>query len=274
LNPIAPISDFTATIDWGDGSPRSTGVVTQPGGVGTAFDVVGAHTYSTPGDYTTLVTVHDDGGSQVVIRGSADVSKYVPVFSNLSNSTVTIHTSSKTFTGKIAAGSVIPTGEVTVTLNGVSKSVAIQSNGTFSATFNTSKLAVGKYTVAYNYAGNSEFDGAIDTSTLDVTYGIKPQFNNVKYSPGSTIDIDVLLIDANGKDVSTTGTSVTTGLAKSSSPGTLLAGVDVGLALTRDSDGDSFSLHLKTMGLAAGTYILYFTITGDPVTHSVTFTIG
>ena len=45
-NPTAPISDFTATIDWGDGSPQSSGVITQPGGVGTSFTVSGTHTYA------------------------------------------------------------------------------------------------------------------------------------------------------------------------------------------------------------------------------------
>ena len=37
------------------------------------FDVEGSHTYAKPGVYTTLVTVHDDGGSEVVITGTATV---------------------------------------------------------------------------------------------------------------------------------------------------------------------------------------------------------
>ena len=72
-NPTAPISDFTATIDWGDGSPNSVGTITQPGGVGTAFDVTGSHTYAKPGEYFTTITVTDDGGSVVIIPGSVTV---------------------------------------------------------------------------------------------------------------------------------------------------------------------------------------------------------
>jgi uncharacterized repeat protein (TIGR01451 family) len=71
-NTGATTADFIATIDWGDGSPQSTGVVVATATPG-VFDVEGRHTYARPGTYTTLVTVHDDGGSQVVVPGSATV---------------------------------------------------------------------------------------------------------------------------------------------------------------------------------------------------------
>ena len=48
-NPTAPVSDFTATIDWGDGTLPSAGTISQPGGVGTAIIVSGAHTYADAG---------------------------------------------------------------------------------------------------------------------------------------------------------------------------------------------------------------------------------
>ena len=70
-NTGAPATDFRVSIDWGDGSPASTGVVVSTGGGG--FSVDGGHTYAKPGVYTTLITVIDDGGSQVVVTGSATV---------------------------------------------------------------------------------------------------------------------------------------------------------------------------------------------------------
>ena len=70
-NPTAPISDFTATIDWADGSPNSIGIITQPGGVGTPFDVTGGHTYAKPGTYAITIVVKDDGGSTVTLTGTA-----------------------------------------------------------------------------------------------------------------------------------------------------------------------------------------------------------
>ena len=72
-NPAAPVSDFTAVIDWGDGSPTSLGTITQPGGVGTPFFVSGGHIYAKPGAFTTIINVVDDGGETVTLTGSATV---------------------------------------------------------------------------------------------------------------------------------------------------------------------------------------------------------
>ena len=54
---------FTATIDWGDGTSFTTGTVTADGSGG--YDVLGSHTYSTPGAYTPDVIVYEStaGGS-------------------------------------------------------------------------------------------------------------------------------------------------------------------------------------------------------------------
>ena len=69
--PSSTIADFTATIDWGDGTPMTAGTVSQPGGVGTAFIVSGSHTYADSGvnggtgTYAIQVFVLDDGGSRL-----------------------------------------------------------------------------------------------------------------------------------------------------------------------------------------------------------------
>ncbi len=70
-NPAAPIADFTATIDWEDGSPDSIGIITQPGGVGMPFDVTDGHTYATFGTYAITIVVKDVGGSTVTLTGAA-----------------------------------------------------------------------------------------------------------------------------------------------------------------------------------------------------------
>ncbi|HKM55193.1 MAG TPA: Ig-like domain-containing protein, partial [Isosphaeraceae bacterium] len=76
-NPAAPVSDFTAMIDWGDGTPESAGTVTQPAGIpGTPFDVSGSHTYAdagTTGTYNIQVFVTDVGGSKLTIPNVAIV---------------------------------------------------------------------------------------------------------------------------------------------------------------------------------------------------------
>jgi hypothetical protein len=61
VNPLATTADFTATIDWGDGT-TSTGAVTGP--TGGPFTVSGSHTYATLGPETVTVHIVDDGGSK------------------------------------------------------------------------------------------------------------------------------------------------------------------------------------------------------------------
>ncbi len=73
-NPNAPLSDFKAMINWGDGTTASAGSITQPGGVGTPFIVSGGHIYSTiSGNDTITVTVNDVGGASTFLTNSASV---------------------------------------------------------------------------------------------------------------------------------------------------------------------------------------------------------
>ena len=82
-NPGGTVSDFTATIDWGDGTPNSAGTISQPGGPGNAFVVSGSHTYGVGIDGTIvhdpiLVFVHDVGGSALTIANTANIA-YEPL---------------------------------------------------------------------------------------------------------------------------------------------------------------------------------------------------
>ena len=49
---------YSATINWGDGSPLTAGTITAAAGV---FTVAGLHNYGQIGNYTVTVTVHGDG---------------------------------------------------------------------------------------------------------------------------------------------------------------------------------------------------------------------
>ena len=70
-NPDGTVSDFTATIDWGDGSPISTGAIA--GAMGGPFSVEGGHTYAAFGTYTITTVVTDAGGSVVTLTTTAGV---------------------------------------------------------------------------------------------------------------------------------------------------------------------------------------------------------
>ncbi len=73
-NPFAPVSDFTATIDWGDGT-TSPGTVSGP--TGGPFTVSGSHVYATDGPHTIKVHIVDDGGS-TADTGDCSVVVYTP----------------------------------------------------------------------------------------------------------------------------------------------------------------------------------------------------
>jgi hypothetical protein len=70
-NPGGSASDFTATIDWGDGQ-SSAGTVSQT--TGGDYSVSGSHPYAADGPYTVKVHVVDDGGA------GADATSYVVVY--------------------------------------------------------------------------------------------------------------------------------------------------------------------------------------------------
>ena len=55
--PTATQADFTATVDWGDGT-RNAGTVSGP--AGGPFSVSGTHTYTAAGAYSLSITLHDN----------------------------------------------------------------------------------------------------------------------------------------------------------------------------------------------------------------------
>jgi hypothetical protein len=60
-SPFGTLTDFSATINWGDGTPVTAGTVTGPNGG--PYAVSGSHTYATTGNFTITTTVKDVGGS-------------------------------------------------------------------------------------------------------------------------------------------------------------------------------------------------------------------
>jgi hypothetical protein len=70
-NPFAVSSDFTATIDWGDGTSTSSGSVV--GNATSGFTVVGSHTYTKPGSDPVKVMINDSGGASATATGTASV---------------------------------------------------------------------------------------------------------------------------------------------------------------------------------------------------------
>jgi hypothetical protein len=206
-----------------------------------------------------------------------NVLKATPSFSNLSSPSIATGTASTNLAGKINFGSLIPTGNVAITLNSVTQNAAIQAGGNFSSAFATGLLAPGSYSIAYNYAGDSNFNSASGSGTLTVGYGIVVLYDQTKvHQSGSTIPIKLKITDVNGNNLSSAGTVVTAvgiSLVSTSVYGPV---EDSG---NSNSDNnfrftvDSYTYNLQTTGLATGVYNLYFTVGSDPTLHTVQFQI-
>ena len=69
-DPDGPAADFTATVDWGDGSTPSTGTISGPDSGG-RFGVSGSHTYAATGRYSVKVVVTSTGGSRDSVTSPA-----------------------------------------------------------------------------------------------------------------------------------------------------------------------------------------------------------
>ena len=88
-NLIALLSEYIATIDWGDGTPQSAGRFVQPGGVGTAIFVTGNHTYANPSiptPFNITVTIEDGDGAILRTNTTANI-----VASTISGTPVTLN---------------------------------------------------------------------------------------------------------------------------------------------------------------------------------------
>src|SRR5947209_8178762 len=68
-DPGGVVSDYTATIDWGDGH-TSAGAITLSAGV---FSVSGTNAYAEEGCYVLSVTIRDVGGAQASVSATATV---------------------------------------------------------------------------------------------------------------------------------------------------------------------------------------------------------
>jgi hypothetical protein len=223
----------------------------------------------------------DDGNGATAISANVQVSvnKATPSFSALSTPTVTVGTANVTISGTLSAGTLIPTGNFSIQVgSGTPVTAAINPDGTFSASVPVSSLAAGAYSVTFSYAGDGNFNAASASATMDVTYGVTLLSNLSHGQPaGSSFTIEVESTDASGNNLSATPASVTAvGFAPASNPTQITPVSDSGAfsPLPNAKKPTSWSYSLKTSkGLASGTFVFYFTIQGDPVTHSLTFQV-
>jgi cyclophilin family peptidyl-prolyl cis-trans isomerase len=162
-DPNGTVSDYTATINWGDGT-TSTGTISA-GSTG-AFSVLGSHTYSTQGTFTISVTVNDVNTAGDVPGSSTTATAMASVQQAVATVTVlTVSPASPTVFGQavvltatvtvVAPGTGTPTGTVTFSDGTTTLGTGtLDANGT--ATFTTTSLSAGtvhSLTAVYNGGG-------------------------------------------------------------------------------------------------------------------------
>lgn len=191
---------------------------------------------------------------------------------------------SVTFTatvGVTAPGAGTPTGSVTFNDgSNALTTVPLNSNGT--ATFTTSTLAVNSHSVTAVYSGDSSFNGSTGTLTQNVQYGICVQYDQTRsVQGGATFPIKVEVCDANGNNLSSQSIILhaTAVIAASGVAGPVQdsgnANPDYDFRNVGGSGQNSgYVFNLDTSGLATGTYALQFSVSGDPVPHTVFFGVN
>jgi hypothetical protein len=88
-DPIATVSDFSGTVNWGDGT-TSAAVFAQPGGVGTSLVASGNHAYVVTGTFTVTVTIADVGGQTATATFTVTVSPSVIVLNGTTSGALTL----------------------------------------------------------------------------------------------------------------------------------------------------------------------------------------
>ena len=124
-----------------------------------------AMSIQTAAPYDVFAATYDGKGFWATV---APASIATPTFTGLTPSqSIVFSTPSVTVGGTLKAGSVAATGNVSITLDNVTQTAAIQADGSFSSVFNTAALAVtgSPYGVTYDYAATANFNAASDSST-------------------------------------------------------------------------------------------------------------
>jgi len=208
------------------------------------------HTTQTfPFSKNTFVTFDHYIGAQTV----------TPSFDALAAPTICYGQSAVTLGGRITAGNSYPPGSVSITLAGVTESAAINpTDGTFSATFDTSTLGVSgsSYSITYSYPGQSRYAAITDTSqSLTVTPAVTTL--NGLSSPTEIVGTKSISLSGvvGSNSVLPVGQDVTVTLIGAK-------GTVASASAVIGSDG-TFQVNLNTGPLPVGSYTIQYSYAGD-----------
>jgi large repetitive protein len=190
-NPGDHHGDFTATINWGDNGPTSTGTVSYSGGT---YTVSGSHTYAEEGSYPISIAVTDVGGSTTTITGSASVADAA-------------------LTGSSAAA-----------LRGMEGASASLTAATF--TDANPGDHHGDFTATINWGDN----GPISSGTVTYSNGTYTVSGSHTYADDGTYPISITVNDVGGSTTTITGSATIGDAALTGSNGASLGGTEGAVA--------------------------------------------
>ena len=235
-NTFAPTSDYSGTIDWGDGVAGPDITSFGPGdvtGSDGSFTVNSSHQYAEEGSYNITVVINDDGGQSTTDSGSATVAD-APL-----TETVTPPSPVAGTEGNAIAGPVLATF----------------TDGNPFATFSD-------YTPTVTFTGGATFDG---TPTYQIVYdGSTPVFGTpstweveatgLTFAEEGTYQAQVTVVDHNASfgpttdgptfniaDAPLTDTTTSPGAAQSGYEGESIGTVSSPVVLGTFSDGNPFA---------------------------------
>lgn len=268
-----------------DASPKSATATTSPADLsGVQITYNDSPTQPTnAGQYRVVASLANPNYEASNAVANLVIGKATPSFSNLSSPTIIYHTPTTTLTGSLGAGSLLPSGNVSLTVNGTTQSVALGSNGSFSTTVASGGLAAtsAPYVVAYSFAGNDNFNGASGVGKLTVNFQTTPDFDQTKaFKSGSTAGIRVQLRDANGVNVSSRnvvvqciGVKQLSNVASGDLTTAMPAPADTNFHFEGSDTDGRYTFNLKTDGYSVGTYLMSFTVGSNPTVYTVQFQV-
>ncbi|HEY6322737.1 MAG TPA: hypothetical protein VJA16_14370 [Thermoanaerobaculia bacterium] len=234
-NALATPADFTASIDWGDGSPTSAGTIASSSA---AFTVLAQHTYADEGSFTVTVTIADvsPGTGTATATDTASVAESDSLsgtgvsFAALAGTsfTTTVANFTDTFTGNAASDftATINWGDATtsagtVTGGGAAYSVSgthtYAGSGTFTVTVTLSDDAPGTATamatstahvagaglnafpVTFAATEGTAFNGVVATFTDSRAGAVPVDFTaSINWGDGSPISLGTITANGGG----------------------------------------------------------------------------
>ena len=257
--------DYTATIDWGDGTGTTTGIITGP--VGGVYTISGSHTYEAEGLETLSVSVVDNYASGQLSVSASGISSaptsfelsaattnnvIVGVIGNLTATSLSssaqpaTYGNSVTLTATVAnisgAGGVpIGTVEFYDGTTPIGFGTSLGGTGTIAAwTFSTSTLAVGSHSIFAVYVATGGFANSYNTLSQTVNQAV--------------LTVGAVLAENKVYDDNTTATIVTSGA--------MLVGVKNGDELTLSSSGATGTFASKDVANGIVVTVAGLTISG------------